>query len=119
MRLVRVPFGQRPELTQRELAAATRAASQLAVAGDIASRNTQVLSARTGEVESALSARCEALQARLSLLESELAAANRVSSDHAARRAAVEELAASQKAASHLPRTVDISDQMIALGDLG
>lgn len=85
-----------------ELAAATRAASQLAVAGDIASRNTQVLSARTGEVESALSARCEALQARLSLLESELVAANRASQDHAARRAAVEELAASQKAAIDL-----------------
>jgi DivIVA domain-containing protein len=85
-----------------ELAAATRAANQLAVAGDIASRNTQVLSARTGEVESALSARCEALQARLSLLESELAAANRASQDHAARRAAVEELAASQKAAIDL-----------------
>ena len=85
-----------------ELAAATRAASQLAVAGDIASRNTQVLSARTGEVESALSARCEALQARLSLLESELAASSRACQDHAARRAAVEELAASQKAAIDL-----------------
>jgi DivIVA domain-containing protein len=87
---------------EAELAAATRAANQLAVAGDIASRNTQVLSARTGEVESALAARCEALQARLSLLEAELAAANRAAQDHAARRAAVEELAASQKAAIDL-----------------
>ena len=95
-------LSSRVHALEGELAAANRAASQLAVAGDIASRNTQVLSARTGEVELALSARCDALQARLSLLESELAAANRVSSDHAARRAAVEELAASQKAAIDL-----------------
>ena len=54
------------------------------------------------ETEGALAVRCEALQARLSLLESELAAANRASQDHAARRAAVEELAASQKAAIDL-----------------
>ena len=95
-------LSSRVHALEGELAAANRAASQLAVAGDIASRNTQVLSARTGEVELALSARCDELQARLSLLESELAAANRVSSDHAARRAAVEELAASQKAAIDL-----------------
>ena len=87
---------------EAELAAATRTASQLAAAGEIASRSTQVLSARNGDLEAALTARCEALQARMSLLEAELAAANRAAQEQSARRAEIEELAASQKAAIDL-----------------
>ena len=83
---------------ESELAAANRTANHLAAAEGSATRLTQVLATGSGEVEAALRARCEALQAQVALLETELSAANRASQEQVARRIAAEELAAAQKA---------------------
>ena len=83
---------------EHELAAANRAVNQLAAAEGSATRLTQVLATGSSEVESALKARCEALQAQVALLETELTAANRASQEQVARRVAAEDLAAAQKA---------------------
>lgn len=83
---------------ENELAAANRTANQLAAAEGSATRLTQVLATGSSEVESALRARCEALQAQVALLETELSAANRASQEQVARRVAAEDLAAAQKA---------------------
>jgi DivIVA domain-containing protein len=83
---------------EHELAVANRTANQLAAAEGSATRLTQVLATGSSEVESALKARCEALQAQVALLETELSAANRASQEQVARRVAAEDLAAAQKA---------------------
>ncbi len=92
----------RVTMLEAELAAANRTASQLAAAEGSATRLTQVLSSGSSEVESALRARCDALQSQVALLETELAAASRASQDQIARRMAAEELVAAQKATIEL-----------------
>lgn len=83
---------------EHELAVANRTANHLAAAEGSATRLTQVLATGSSEVESALRARCEALQAQVALLETELSAANRLSQEQVARRVAAEDVVAAQKA---------------------